>query len=678
MARKTRRVLKRLGGGVVFLAVLYLVASPFVVPMIAQRFVSDFDDELSVRFGSALFHPLTFDLLVDDLELLGPDKTVLAQIPSARLPLDVSDLLAGTGTFTSESLNARWRNEDQQVVVTLSDIAPALIAPFGKTLGIEIAAGRFSAQINAPIEEGPITGSISVRDLQARSTDMQTDFSLKALTLDSVEFDPEAQTLTVEDVTIASLRARNEDAPAALNAEAVTLDSATFDLDAQTLTTKDVAITSLEVRSGDAPEALNAEVVTLDSATYDLDAQTLTTKDIAITSLEVRSGDAPVAFNAGTLTLNSATFDTDAQTLNVGRVVLTNPLLDNIALPTPGLIARSRAEKRAAELQIAVDGIDVINAEINMLGHGPDAMPVQITTPTMTLSDLRYGTDWSGTLEAAGMVSIGDTGNPGGTTSPFTLAAQVDSAEAATGQISLVVDRLDHAVLSPGLFTLLGRASAAGTFYADLEASSTNGDLDGSLSLLFDQWEWGDLNPDYSGEPIPLRKAFNILRGRGGRVRMSLPLEGNLDEPTFRGDAVVRRATNRAIGDIVGAPFKLLGALIPGGGKSDLELNKIEFDAGSAELTPLDRSKLSALAVALIERPSLQLEIQGAASEKLDFPNTVAQPGELAALSTKRADAVKVYLIVAGVDEARLSTTINTTSTENGKGKPVVRLTIIS
>lgn len=550
MLPSIKHALKRASAGAVFLVVLYLVASPFLIPIVVQRLIGSVSEDYGVQTDWMLFHPLTSNLLVDGLVLIGPKGNVLIEIPTVLLSLSVGDLIAGRGAFSSQMLNASWLVEGDHIAVEIDNLSPAVFEAFGKTRGIIFDSGNVKAKFHTSLNDGSVTGEANVTGLRLRGTDTLFTFELESLDLNSFVYESEAQVLTLGSVQLKS--------PA----------------------------------------------------------------------------------------LNTGSFSV---------IDLSSSL--------------SAGPKEEPKLQVEIDAVDVLDGSVNILGRGHDAQQLEIAELNIGLRNLQYGADWSGTIDVAGTIN---------NTSPFSVELEVESAQSVNGKIKLVADRIDRSLLEHSFSRLLGRTAETGTLYADLEAQTSNGQLDGNLSLVFDHWRWGPIDPKFTGARIPLRKAFNLLRGRGGRVRMDLPLEGNLEEPNFKADAVVRRATNRAIGDIVGAPFKLLGSLIPGGSKSDLELDKIEFETGSAKLTPLDRSKLSALAAALLERPALQLSIDGSASAMGDFTSAPVSDDDVTALAQARSDAVRTYLVGAGIDETRLIITPRNAATSDRNAKPLVQLTIIS
>jgi|GEM_PF-1619968 len=271
-----------------------------------------------------------------------------------------------------------------------------------------------------------------------------------------------------------------------------------------------------------------------------------------------------------------------------------------------------------------------------------------------------------------------------GQNSPVRTAGYFDIQDTVGASVSLEINKLDHAVLQPYLYRTLGRASSAGEAYLQFDYYIEDGQLDGTNSFLFDRWEWGDKNPAYEGEEIPLKKAFNLLEGKGGRVEMEIPVDGEYLDPNFRVDGLVRRATNKFVGNLITTPFRLIGKLIPGGKKDDIDLDKVKFDPSSAELVALEKARLTALAKALLERPKVRLQIDGVAVAGLDLARAEPVQGEapvnqqgLTKLANMRADAVYQYLVAEGIAPDRLvKVVLPMMEMPDGK-KPIVRLELL-
>ncbi len=376
--------------------------------------------------------------------------------------------------------------------------------------------------------------------------------------------------------------------------------------------------------------------------------------------------------------IHGLSYDRNLNQITVNSLSLDRPQIDIVrtdetAAPTNKSALGPKTKPAKAGLNLLMPDVYMENGEVTFTDKKRSGDPVAFTELAGRFTNVVIGN----TIGAAFDLTASIAGE-----SQLAVAGQFGQGNILNASAQLRLDNLSYRHLTPYMFHLLGRSADAGTAYMDIDMAVVDDMLEGTLSLVFDQWKWGAKNPDFDGDPAPVRKAFNLLEGSGGRVRMTIPVEGNLADPTFKVDAVVRRATRRAIGDIVGAPFKLLGSLIPGG-KSDLDLDKIEFAASSADLTPLDRSKLNALAVAMNLRPQLQLRIDGIAISAIDLPDPNSAPHgadeeveRLQILANRRAEAVYNLLVGAGVDAGRLSIDILPLAETAKRKKPIVRLEI--
>ncbi len=80
---------------------------------------------------------------------------------------------------------------------------------------------------------------------------------------------------------------------------------------------------------------------------------------------------------------------------------------------------------------------------------------------------------------------------------------------------------------------------------------------------------------------LPVKTAFTVMRDRSGRIVLEVPVEGNLDDPSFRLEQVVYDQFKSLIIRIATSPFALLG-LSKGGGDEDLTY--VEFAHGAHAL----------------------------------------------------------------------------------------------
>jgi hypothetical protein len=110
---------------------------------------------------------------------------------------------------------------------------------------------------------------------------------------------------------------------------------------------------------------------------------------------------------------------------------------------------------------------------------------------------------------------------------------------------------------------------------------------------------------------------------------IDVPVQGSMDDPSFRIGRVVSRVIVNLLTKVATSPFALLGSVFGGGGD---ELAYQEFTPGSVEIRPEEVKKLETMVKALTNRPGLSLSLQGSYDP---LPDTHALK------ESKLADAVR-------------------------------------
>jgi hypothetical protein len=117
------------------------------------------------------------------------------------------------------------------------------------------------------------------------------------------------------------------------------------------------------------------------------------------------------------------------------------------------------------------------------------------------------------------------------------------------------------------------------------------------------------------GSPWPLRFVVALLEDSDGVIDIDLPIEGDVNNPDFKYGKVVWQVIGNLFTKAVTSPFRLLGSLM--GIESD-KLSNIDFEAGSAALSPPQIEKLDLVTTMLTKRPKLGMSIYGSWDEVHD------------------------------------------------------------
>lgn len=159
--------------------------------------------------------------------------------------------------------------------------------------------------------------------------------------------------------------------------------------------------------------------------------------------------------------------------------------------------------------------------------------------------------------------------------------------------------------------------------------------LEAEHHVVVDQLEFGDATGSKDAVPLPVKLAVALLKDRHGTIDLSLPVAGNLDDPTFRVAPLVWKVLVNVLTKAVTSPFSALASLFGGGGD---EMQFVAFTPGSAALEPAEQQQLESLAKALVERPQLKLDVPYAYEEKADG-EAIARSALAQAIADKKTGA---------------------------------------
>ncbi|SAK86235.1 AsmA family protein [Caballeronia catudaia] len=234
----------------------------------------------------------------------------------------------------------------------------------------------------------------------------------------------------------------------------------------------------------------------------------------------------------------------------------------------------------------------------------------------------------------ANLVAINGTIGAFGTHSTTPAPVDVSAKLAANGPVSIkgqvnpLIDKpaLDltasaHGVeltnLTPYSSKYAGYPITKGKLNVDLHYMLADNKLTANNHLFIDQLTFGDHIDNPTATKLPVRLAVSLLKNSRGEIDVNIPITGSLDNPEFSIGGLVWQAILNLVQKAVTAPFTLLAHAFGGGGE---DLNYVEFDAGSASLNDAAQKKLDTIAKALVDKPSVRVDVTGRVDPKTDEP----------------------------------------------------------
>jgi outer membrane protein OmpA-like peptidoglycan-associated protein len=206
-----------------------------------------------------------------------------------------------------------------------------------------------------------------------------------------------------------------------------------------------------------------------------------------------------------------------------------------------------------------------------------------------------------------------------------------------------------------------------------------NDTVDGNNIIVIDQLALGEPVDSPDALNLPIKLGVTLLKDSEGRIKLQVPVKGNVKDPQFDFAKIIQSALTGTIEDVGSAPFAAITEI---DGFTGDALSRVAFEFGFSDLQEREIQKLNALATLLKERTPLTLGIVGTADRRMDRTAIMgeslqtiasgddsaeenqapAEPvsnqvvdDELEKLAQGRAEAVNAYLIEqAGIDAARI------------------------
>ncbi len=241
---------------------------------------------------------------------------------------------------------------------------------------------------------------------------------------------------------------------------------------------------------------------------------------------------------------------------------------------------------------------------------------------------------------------------------------------------------LDLRALSPLTKQYIGHSIRSGQLDSDIALKADKGILDSKLTLKLNQFELRALNKKEaealdSELGIPLNSSLSLLRDKDNRIKLEIPVTGDINKPDFDPANAITTATSKAISTAVLYYYTPFGLVLAADALFDLatalRFDPAVFAPGKFQLDTKASGQLDVISKMLTERPGVHLTLCGI-SNKSDtealYPDIIktaaktesrqiildnTQTQALLKLAEQRGNAVKEYLVNARkIDASRL------------------------
>ncbi|MFV1872351.1 MAG: DUF748 domain-containing protein [Oleiphilus sp.] len=250
-------------------------------------------------------------------------------------------------------------------------------------------------------------------------------------------------------------------------------------------------------------------------------------------------------------------------------------------------------------------------------------------------TEAKSSVSFTGDIDAQGKLKVEGTLNPL-SANPYT-------------DLNIFVNNVNLNMASPYSAKYAGYLIDKGKLDLDLNYQINGSQLKAKNQILLNQFQFGKSVKSKDATNLPLPLAIGMLKDRNDKIDLSLPISGDLNDPSFRLSSVILNTFVNLITKVVTSPFSILGSLIEG---SD-DISEVDFSATSKQINEAQKARILTLTEALEERPKLTLEIRGSADATLDQQNNtpLSEPA-LLQLAKDRAAAISRVVIEEGNIEA--------------------------
>lgn len=177
--------------------------------------------------------------------------------------------------------------------------------------------------------------------------------------------------------------------------------------------------------------------------------------------------------------------------------------------------------------------------------------------------------------------------------------------------IGLDFNNLSLSSLSPYSGKFAGYKIEKGKMSVDLKYKIEQKKMAAENTIVIKQLTLGDQVESPDAVSLPLSLAIALLKDADGVINLDLPLKGSLDDPEFSIWGIIGDVLLNLITKVVTSPFAALASLANG----DEELDSVGFGQGQSEIADEEKEKLGKVVEALSQRPALNVEVKGVATE---------------------------------------------------------------
>jgi len=235
------------------------------------------------------------------------------------------------------------------------------------------------------------------------------------------------------------------------------------------------------------------------------------------------------------------------------------------------------------------------------------------------------------------------------------------------------ISGIDLRRVSPLARANIGYDIKSGQLDTEADINIDNGVIDSKLHLSLNHFNLKTLDKEQAKKlnselGFPLSSSLSMLRDRDDKIKLTIPITGDIENPEFSPKDAIMKASSKAVTAAILHIYTPFGLVFAAESLFDLAtglyFDPVLFEPGDVQLTDKEKEQLDKLAVLMKDRPGIYITLCSTSNSKdlaqlrLKSANepsangdikgdtvTEAETKELKALGELRSLAVKSYLV---------------------------------
>lgn len=179
-------------------------------------------------------------------------------------------------------------------------------------------------------------------------------------------------------------------------------------------------------------------------------------------------------------------------------------------------------------------------------------------------------------------------------------------------------------VVTPYAGKYTGHAVGDGKLDVKMTYKIEDNKIKASHKLMIQRFGFGEKVESKDALNLPFNLAIALLEDPQGRIKISLPVSGDMSDPQFKYSHLVFGVVRNFFMKLVTSPFMFMAQML-GEDSGTEEPGMTRFVPGTADLSEEEQEKLKILVKGLLERPKLRIEVNGTYDSVLDWQTMTAE-----------------------------------------------------